>query len=159
VKKLSLSEWAAIGELVASIAVVVSLVFVAFSIRQNTGALQGTTENLVFEKHAELASLFVADASLAAILAKKRSGEGELSDVEQVRWEKYLLNLLDVWALAYHRHRESLLSDQQFENWDSYFSRIFCCEAERISRDRWEELRYGFDPEFWSHVGEALHEK
>jgi hypothetical protein len=47
-KKLSLSEWAAVGELVGTLAVFVSLIFVIYSINQNTAAIQGSTENLIF---------------------------------------------------------------------------------------------------------------
>lgn len=156
--KPTLTEWAAIGELIATVAVVISLIFVAFSIRQNTSALQGTTENLVFEKHSELASLFIADESMAEILGKVRSGESSLTEVEAIRWEKYILNLLDVWALAYHRHRDDLLADTQFQAWDDYFARLFCCQAEQLSAERWDELRYGFDAGFWNHVHDTLFE-
>jgi len=38
-KKANLSNWAAISEIVGAIAVVVSLLFVAYSINQNTTAL------------------------------------------------------------------------------------------------------------------------
>ena len=38
-KKANLSNWAAISETVGAIAVVVSLLFVAYSINQNTAAL------------------------------------------------------------------------------------------------------------------------
>ena len=49
-RKLSLSEWAAIGELVGTFAVFVSLLFVVYSINQNTAAIQGSTENILFER-------------------------------------------------------------------------------------------------------------
>ena len=158
-KRLTLTEWAAVGELIATIAVVISLLFVVVSIRQNTSAVQGSNENLVFEKHLELTNLFVTDESLAAIYAKKRSGDAPLTELEAIRWERYTLNLLDVWALSYHRYREDLLNDVQWTAWDGYFSRIFCCQAEKLSFERWEELQYGFDPGFWGHVRETLYEK
>jgi len=44
-KKLSPGEWAAVGEPVGTIAVVVSLAFVVYSIRQSTDALHATMKN------------------------------------------------------------------------------------------------------------------
>ena len=60
-RKLSLSEWAQIGEVVGMVAVVFSLLMVVYSINQNTIALRGSNANLIFERHAELQALFIAD--------------------------------------------------------------------------------------------------
>ncbi len=35
---------------------------------------------------------------------------------------------------------------------------MFSNEGEAISKTRWEELQYGFDTQFWRHVGAALFE-
>ena len=118
-RKLSLSEWASLGELIATLAVVVSLVFVVLGIRQNTAAVQGGTENLLFELHADLANQFIEDPSMAAIAVKLRSGEGQLTPVESVRWEKYHLNMLDIWALAHTRNERGLLGQDQWEMIDA----------------------------------------
>ena len=62
---MKLSEWAALGEVIGTIAVFVSLLFVVYSINQNTVALQGSSENILFEMHADLANHFISDASMA----------------------------------------------------------------------------------------------
>ena len=48
-RKLTLSEWASIGELVGTFAVFVSLVFLVYSVKQNTAAIQGSNENILFD--------------------------------------------------------------------------------------------------------------
>ena len=155
-RKLTLKEWAALGEVVATVAVVVSLLFVAYTIGQNTAALQGASDNILFERHAELTNQFTADPSLAAIMLKMRSDDPKLSDVESIRWEKYQMNLLDIWALAYMRHQADLLSERQWRAWDTYFTDLFSRGGERISKQRWDQLRSGWDAGFWSHVDKAL---
>lgn len=155
-RKLTLSEWAEIGELIGVFAVFVSLLFVIFSINQNTAALHGSTENLLFEMHSDLASQFIADPTMASIMVEMRSDAPELTEIEAVRWEKYHLNLLDVWALAHTRHKRGLLGDDQWLTWDRYFAELFATGGERLSLERWQELHYGFDPGFWAHVGASL---
>lgn len=155
-RKLTLKEWAALGEVVATIAVVVSLLFVAYTIGQNTAALQGASDNILFERHAELANQFTSDPSLAEILLKMRTDDPQLSEIEAIRWEKYLFNMLDIWALAYMRHEADLLSDRQWQAWNTYFIELFTHGAERLSKQRWDGLRQGFDAGFWAHVDEAL---
>lgn len=157
-RKLSLSEWASIGELVGTFAVFVSLIFVVYSINQNTAAIQGSTENILFERIGDLSTQVIADPTLAAIIVKKREGEAELTSVEAVRWEKYQLVLLDMWALGFNRHRRGLLAPDQWEAWDGYFQEIFSTGAERMPEAQWESLSYGYDPVFWDHVGMALYD-
>ena len=155
-KKLTLTEWAAAGEIVGTVAVVISLLVVAYSIDRNTAATHASNENILFERHAELANQFMLDATLAEILVKRRNGDADLSDVEAVRWEKYELNLLDIWAMAYNRHQRELLAENQWIAWDTYFTHVFSTGGEAISKSRWEDLQFGFDKDFWKHVGAAL---
>jgi hypothetical protein len=159
VRKLNLSEWASIGELVGTFAVFASLLFVVYSINQNTAAIQGSTENILFERIGELSAQVIADPTLAAIIVKKREGVAELTQIEAVRWEKYQLVLLDMWALGFNRHSRGLLGLDQWEAWDSYFVETFSAGAERMPRDQWESLSYGYDVVFWAHVGASLYER
>lgn len=156
-RKLSLSEWASMGELVGTFAVFVSLLFVVYSINQNTAALQGSTENLLFERIGDVSAQVIGDPTLAAIIVKRREGDADLTPIEAVRWEKYQLVLLDMWALAFNRHRRGLLAQDHWEAWDGYFAEIFSTGAERMPRAQWESLTYGYDPVFWEHVGRSLY--
>jgi hypothetical protein len=155
-RRLTISEWAAIGEIIGTGAVIVSLIFVVYSVNQNTAAVQGSTENLIFERHSDLTNQFMSDASLAAILVKMRNKDHDLTEIEAIRWEKYQLNLLDVWALAFNRHRSDQLGDDDWEAWNRYFIHTFSHGREKLSESRWKELRYGYAEEFWNHVGTAL---
>ncbi len=155
-KKLTLTEWAAAGDIVGTVAVVISLLFVAHSINRNSDATQASSENILFERHTELANQFMLDATLAELLAKRRNGNTDLTEVEVIRWEKYELNLLDIWALAHSRYQRELLSEDQWQTWDRYFTHMFSNEVEAISKARWEELQYGFEQAFWQHVGASL---
>ncbi len=155
-KKLTLTEWAAAGEIVGTVAVVISLLVVAYSIDRNTAATHASNENILFERHAELANQFMLDPTLAEILVKRRNGDADLSDVEAVRWEKYELNLLDIWAMAYNRFKRELLAENQWVAWDTYFTHMFSTGGEAISKSRWEDLHFGFDKDFWEHVGAGL---
>ncbi len=154
-RKLDLKDWAALGELIGTIAVVVSLVFVIVSLKQNTDALQGVNDNVLFEQHGDMMNIVISDPSRAAILAKKRNDD-QLTQVEAIRWERYQNNLLDIWVMAFVRHERGLLDDDHWQAWNVYFTDLFSNQAEQITRERWDELQYGFDPDFWRHVNEAL---
>jgi hypothetical protein len=143
---------------VGTFAVFVSLLFVVYSINQNTAAIQGSNENILFERIGDLSAQVIADPTLAAIIVKKREGNADFTAVEGVRWEKYQLVLLDMWALGFNRHRRGLLAPDQWEAWDGYFRETFSTGAERMPEAQWESLAYGYDPGFWDHVGVALYD-
>ena len=107
-KKLTLTGWAAAGEIVGTNAVVISLLFFDYSINRNTDATQASSENILFERHTDLANHFMTDPTLAELMVKRRQGVADLSEVEA------------------------------------------------IPKTRREELHYGFDTDFWEHVGAAL---
>ena len=103
-KSRNLSEWAALAEVIASVAVIVSL---------------------IFERHTDLSMQFMLDPSLAEILVKMRSSKSQLTEIEAVRWGKYQLNLLDVWALAFNRYKADLLAEAEWVAWDGFFADVF----------------------------------
>ena len=155
-RKLSLSEWAQIGELIGMIGVVLSLLMVVYSVNRNTVALQGETGNLIFERHMELKTTFMTDVSLAAIYVKKRSPTPELTDVESVRWDNYIFNLLDIWAMAHSRNQNGLLPPEEWVGWNTYFARVFSKDAEKLSRSDWEAWSSGYEADFWEHVAQSV---
>jgi len=154
-RKLTLSEWAQLGELTAAVAVVISLLLVVYSLERNTAALQGGTENLLFESHTALAGQMVSDPALVEIRLKVRRGE-TLSEAEGIRWNTYQELLLDVWAMAYVRYQDDLLAERQWRSWDTFFTSHFRSSDLRLNEERWEALVPGYDEGFWAHVRIAL---
>ncbi len=138
------------------VGLLVSLLLVVYSINQNTVALRGATGNLLFELHADLQSTFLEDASLAAIVVKLEGSDPQLTDVERVRWTKYRHNLLDLWAMAYQRHLEGLMTEEEWDAWNQYFVYAFAEDSERMTLEEWRSWAYGWDPGFWAWVGDAL---
>ena len=48
-RKLELSDWASLAEIVASFGVVISLIFVAISLERNTAVMQASNDNFIYE--------------------------------------------------------------------------------------------------------------
>ena len=98
----------------------------------------------------------IGDPSLAALIVKKKAGETDLTPVEAVRWEKWQLVQLDIWAMAFNRHERGLLGTDDGDAWDRFFVGLFSVEVERLSREQWRSLEYAFDADFWGHVNASL---
>ena len=73
-KKLSLVEWSAVAEIIDTIVIVVSLLFVAYSVNQNTIAVQVTNDNFIYELQYARARDIVSSPGMAEIYVKIRRG-------------------------------------------------------------------------------------
>ena len=74
-KKLSLSEWASIAEVVGAIAVVISLVYVGIQIDANTAEIRATNRQQLVNRSAEATQNAASNPQLAAALVKGAEGE------------------------------------------------------------------------------------
>ena len=102
--KLNLTEWAAVSEIIGTVAVVTSLLFVAFSINHNTAVMQATNDNFVYELQYARVRDIVGSPGMASIYVKIDQNE-ELSAEEEKRfyWDK--LQEIGTWEIAFNRHR------------------------------------------------------
>jgi hypothetical protein len=118
-RKLGLSEWASLAEIVATVAVVISLLFVVISLERNTATMQAINDNFIYELQYARTRDIVSSPGMASIYVKHRNGE-ELSAEEQERffWDK--MQELSTWELAFNRHRDGLFSTEWEEVRDFY---------------------------------------
>src|SRR5206468_7140637 len=83
---MTLNDLANLGQIIGALAVVISLFYVAHSIRQNTNAVRSATAQTVHEHFANWYHLIAADAELAQVAANGLRDYGSLSEQERVRF-------------------------------------------------------------------------
>jgi hypothetical protein len=83
---MSLNDLANLGQVIGAIAVVISLIYVALQIRQNTNAVRSATAQAVHEHFANWYQLVAADAELAQLAASGLRDYSSLSEQERVRF-------------------------------------------------------------------------
>jgi hypothetical protein len=83
---MSLNDLANIGQVIGAIAVVISLIYVAMQIRQNTNAVRSGTAQTVHEHFAKWYHLVAADDELSQIVATGLRDYGSLSEKDRVRF-------------------------------------------------------------------------
>ena len=146
--KSRVAEWASIAEIIGTIAVVVSLVFVVRSIDQNTKAIEAAEANNIWQAWRETAQLPVINsADFAAINAKVLNSES-LTEIEQIRWDRHMAAQIDIWAQLYDLRSSDLISQDLWRYWDTGFAQEWGAEHQRI----WEGIRGAYDPDFQAHI-------
>jgi hypothetical protein len=147
-KKLDLTGWAAIAEIVGTAAVVVSLLVVAQSVNRNIAVLQAANDNFLYQLQDGRNADIVRETELASIFVKHSNNE-QLSDVEKLRFIKHQLREIAMWELAYDRHNEGLFPSDKWSNWNSMFATDM---AELFPEEWWADLRLRFGDDFARHV-------
>ena len=147
-KRLDLTGWAAIAEIVGTVAVVVSLLFVAHIVNRNTSVMQSVNDNFIYQLQDERVRDIVTDPELASIIVKLRRNE-EISEVEmeRIRWQN--LRELNQWELAFVRYNQGLYSPEQWHNWDGYYDLGFTAV---FSEESWTDVKEWYRDDFVKHV-------
>ncbi len=68
-----LAEWAALAEIIGTVAIVVSLLFVGYSINRNTKKMQAVNENYLYEVQDSRRGAEAANSQLSALVVKAQS--------------------------------------------------------------------------------------
>ena len=71
---MTIQDWGAIGELAGGVAVIVTLIYLALQIRQNTRAIRLGTGYAVTEEFRDMFALIAGQSSLAELTLSARTG-------------------------------------------------------------------------------------
>ncbi len=157
-KKLDLHGWAALAEIVGTVAVVVSLLFVAFSVNRNTLIVQAANENALIQMNDEIIAGLLSNSDILSIVDKRESGQ-DLSNVENMSMAVFTLRQFNVWEMAYYRHKDGLYTPERWivvnEGYaDGLMNGFSACDA-----DCWALWRTGFADDFTEHVDSEYEKK
>lgn len=148
--KKSLSDWAAIAEITATVAILVSLIFVVVSIRQNTAEVRLQNENLLFELQDSAQADFVSNPWLVDISIKIDNGE-ELSPSESRRFFAHTIRVLNQWEIVFYWNRDGQIEEQSWREWDQFYSEGI---ASWLPKEQWTQVRATYADDFAEHVDE-----
>ena len=123
-KRLSLGEITGIAEIIGSIAIVVSLVFVGLQIRQNTKQAEAQTLQTTLSYIASLNDLAQAPES-AGLLFKGLNDFGALSPIEKIQFDGMLGGVLSRFIPLVQLYQQGQLPEQSFESMKFSLATIF----------------------------------
>ena len=139
--RLKLGEWAQIAEIVAAVAVVFSLIYVGFELKENTSAVRATSVQAVTTGTRDALMTLASDPELARIVRLGTYDRSSLTDEERYRfgifsrqrwlffqgiWVQYQLNVLDENSWQSYRHLvcDLLNSSGNREEWPNHINTL-----------------------------------
>ena len=105
---------ASLAEIISAVAVVISLVYVASEIQQNTRALQESNAQVVLTLGHSWSDWF-RDESFAAAAVVAYEDPSEMRAVQERQVSAWIGRGLDVWESAFSSRQEGLMTDELFD--------------------------------------------
>lgn len=146
---MTLNDLANIGQVIGAIAVVISLIYVAYQIRQNTSAVRAATAQSVHEHFANWYNSFACDPSLPQIALKGLKDYGSLADADKARFVATFMAFLSYSQNAFLKWRQGLLEPSLWLGWEQVIMNLVCSPG---GKGLWKERSYLFGEEFRRHV-------
>jgi hypothetical protein len=157
---MSFQDLGALGELIGAVAVVVSLVYLAIQIRQNTNALEMTlksTELAAFERNVESAirvrEMFIMHPEIVELWTKGLKGYTKLEPAEKIRFEMILSNMFSAFQGAYMRQLTYKNDPREFAGSIAVMDKLLAISSVREWLDHAEP---DWRPEFRELVDERV---
>jgi hypothetical protein len=130
---MSLEDLGNIGEFVAAVAVVISLIYLAVQIRQNTAqtrqnirVVRASAFQNITDRVTRWNDSLAGDPELARIYASGLLDPRSLNDVERIRFETHAGNAFRHWEDIFLLRRDGLVDDEVWEarkaQWKVFFA-------------------------------------
>lgn len=144
-----------IGEFIGAVGVVVSLVYLARQMIQNTISVRAASFNSMVQNSIRLLEPSYVDSEFAAFLARAERDPGRLTIEERVRWNSYMTAVYRHFNNLVYQYRVGAIDRQM---WEAYRRTL----KEHLREPSWaawyREHAHVFSARLTHHVEEALAE-
>ncbi len=151
---MDLEQLSLIAEIVAAIAVVFSLLYLAIQIRHSRYQRKEEATNLVTQQRAEFINQMAQDGELSRIVAKGLAGKDKLPANEHLRFSSYLYHVFVHLELGFRKWHKGDLDSATWSSWDEGSQWWFSCPGAQ----KWwaNNLAGGFTHEFRNYVDSSI---
>jgi hypothetical protein len=150
---MSLEDLGNIGEVVAAVGVIISLIYLAVQIRQNTSTVRAAAFQDVVGNSASFLKEVFRDAELTRIWISGSEDLNSLTGVDRGRFHYLIVTFFRQVENTYNQTRKGLL---KFEEWEGIRESVFDGIARPGMRQWWESNAFRFNSGFREFVEDEL---
>ncbi len=151
---------AALAELLAAVGVVISLVYLALQVRQNTDQVRLNSESLGMahemggaQMSVDIALAVATDAELSELVGRGMSANSDLTVAERVRFGSFVYAALAGFQAGYYNYRKGFADSGAWQGHEGDLRETMRGPG---ARAWWPRIRMRFSPEFAKYVDEIL---
>ena len=133
-----LETWRSVAELIAAIAVVLSVLYLGYEIRTATQVISMERSSELYSSFDDLTDLIIADKELRTTLSVAEQDYDSLSEDQKVIHSYYFLRIFNLWERSYNYHAYGLMDDEAWAAWENGWINGTPCHA-WIAWVQWEK--------------------
>ena len=145
---MTIAELGSLGEFIASFGVLITLIYLAIQMRQNTKAVRLNTARAVTEELQNTFGLLASDENLSEVFMEAAQNE-ELSGINRLRFYTLMSNLVRVYENAYLQNREQAAAA---DHWGGLTRMMIDVTAMPAFPFFWEDRKHWFSDDFRLHM-------
>lgn len=150
---MRLERWALVAEIIGALAVVVSVLYVGFQVRQNSAALEASSVQAVTDSIAEFAADVGGDPELTRIYFNGLSESGgELSPEERNQFDLLMLSVVRRFENAFFQFEAGSIPPEQWRGLSETYDFIACTPG---GREWWLNSKDAYSESFVSFIEDA----
>jgi len=150
---LTIQDLGSIGELVAAIATIATLVYLAVQVRQNTRALRSSTFQDIAGAMSSTTEAVATHPEIAVLMVKATGGLVDLTREERVRYSFILLTTFRRLETIYVQQQMGLIELALTEGFERSALSVL---AEGGGLEWWQSAKEAFSTAFASHVDSRI---
>jgi len=113
---MTLNEFQQIIEIIASILVVPSLIYLAIQVRQNTKQMQATASFQWVEASGQMNAVVAGDTKAASVFRRGWNDPTSLNEDEQMQFLIHMGQFMQIYSTMYEQYQSGLLPKTQWHN-------------------------------------------
>jgi hypothetical protein len=145
---MSLENLGNLGEFIGAIAVLVSVIYLALQIRQNTKSLITQTGQAIMSQGVNASIDTAANDSLMVVLAKL-GDQKELTVAERIQYSIWMEGIITNYSQIFYVHQQGNLDDNLHEAAENRLRKIL---SKPGALEWWQSCRSDFTQEFQDDV-------
>ena len=152
---MDIMELGAIGELVGGVAVIASLIYVGFQVRQSAQATRAASHHATIDSFREWSFSIVEDDDVADVFIKGNEDHGSLDPREQVQYTMPVFSLLRIFETLFYQNQVGAGEPRLLRSEETNLRWLFS----KPGVQRWWRLQpFAIDNEFGQYIEAFLTE-
>ena len=151
---MDIQDAAAIAEIVGSIAVVISLVYVGVQIRQNTISQNALMHQQLMDSQNEVNRNISSNPEVNALIEKATKDLGALTneEIRQLRFAYF--GFFNIWHIAYQNYQRGMLEKPVLQEWER--GAAWMLSTDPAAKSVWDDLSPVYEPVFRNHINKLV---
>jgi hypothetical protein len=152
---MTLEQLGNVGEFIAAIATLATLVYLALQIRQNTQSIEAQSHHAITDSFNDINSIIGTDPIAARIFRVGRTGLENLSEDDAFAFGFLMLSYMRIFETLFFQRENSVMSEQLYQSEQNSIRWAFASPG---GLQWWRENTISFSPEFRTVVDGVIEE-